>query len=159
CAARQPDQAQGARRCRQSLGEARRADRPGRGHPTTRAVGMSFTAESLQEAFASAEVTTPADGIPTLRVPLAELLQSVERVRGELGHGGFVDVTAVDRLTPEDRFELVYLFYSMDQHTWLRLKTRTDVEAPSLTPIVRGANWYEREIYDLFGVHFVGHPD
>jgi NADH:ubiquinone oxidoreductase subunit C len=104
-------------------------------------------------------ISLPADGISTVRVAVDELLEAIERVRGPLGHARFVDVTAVDRLTREDRFELVYLFYSLEQHTWLRLKTRTDGEAPSLTPLIPGANWYERELFDLFGIRFVGHPN
>jgi NADH:ubiquinone oxidoreductase subunit C len=115
--------------------------------------------DTLQAAFPSAEVVLPADGIPTLRVHIAELLNAVRRVRNELEHNRFVDLTAVDRLTPEERFELVYLFYSMTQHTWLRLKTRTDIDAPSITELIPGANWYERELFDLFGVRFLGHPD
>jgi NADH-quinone oxidoreductase subunit C len=114
---------------------------------------------NLQAAFESADLSLAADGIPTVRVPLEQLTDAVERVRGELQHARFVDLTAVDRLTREDRFELVYLFYSLEAHTWLRLKTRTDREAPSITPIVPGANWYERELFDLFGVDFQGHPD
>jgi NADH:ubiquinone oxidoreductase subunit C len=47
----------------------------------------------------------------------------------------------------------------MQQQTWLRLKTRTDGEAPSITPLVPAANWYEREVFDLFGIRFDGHPD
>jgi NADH-quinone oxidoreductase subunit C len=70
-----------------------------------------------------------------------------------------VDLTAVDRLRRENRFELVYLFYSLDDRTWLRLKTRTDGQAPSITSIIPGANWYERELFDLFGIEFEGHPD
>ena len=120
---------------------------------------MTTSAASLQGAFPDAAVEPAADGIPTLRVPIGELEAAIGRVRGELGHSRFVDLTAVDRLTREERFELVYLFYSMDHHTWLRLKTRTDAEAPSLTPTVPGADWYERELFDLFGVRFVGHPD
>jgi NADH-quinone oxidoreductase subunit C len=104
-------------------------------------------------------ISLPADGIPTVLVAVDEVLEAIERVRGPLGHARFVDVTAVDRLTREDRFELVYLFYSVEQHTWLRLKTRTDGEAPSLTPLIPGANWYERELFDLFGIRFVGHPN
>jgi NADH:ubiquinone oxidoreductase subunit C len=115
--------------------------------------------DALQGVFESGDVSLPADGIPTVRVPLSELIPAVERVRGSLGHGRFVDLTAVDRLSHEDRFELVYLFYSLEQHTWLRLKTRTDREAPSITSIVPGANWYEREVFDLFGIQFQGHPD
>src|SRR4051812_47201122 len=101
--------------------------------------------------------TVTADGIRTLNVPLEQVLEAIEDARRT--HTRFVDLTAVDRLTREDRFELVYLFYSMDEHTWLRIKTRTDAEAPSITPRIPGANWYEREIYDLFGIRFEGHPD
>jgi NADH:ubiquinone oxidoreductase subunit C len=118
--------------------------------------------DALQTAFAETggtELSVAADGIPTVRVPLAQLLPTIERVRGELGHRRFVDLTAVDRLSREGRFELVYLFYSLEQHTWLRLTTRTDGEAPSITPLIPGANWYERELFDLFGVRFDGHPD
>jgi NADH:ubiquinone oxidoreductase subunit C len=114
--------------------------------------------DDLQATFPSGDISLSADGIPIVRVPLAELVGAVERVRGVAGHARFVDLTAVDRLSREDRFELVYLFYSLEQHTWLRLKTRTDRQAPSITPLVAGANWYEREVFDLFGVEFQGHP-
>jgi NADH-quinone oxidoreductase subunit C len=118
------------------------------------------TPDTLQTALPTAVDTgVSADGIPFVRVPLAELDAAVHRVRDELGYARFVDLTAVDRLTREERFELVYLFYSMPDHVWLRLKTRTDGEAASITPFVRGADWYEREVWDLFGVRFVGHPD
>jgi len=120
---------------------------------------MSVVDDALGTIFGPEAISVPADGIPTVRVPLAELLSAVERVRGELKHSRFVDVTAVDHLTREERFELVYLFYSLEQRTWLRLKARTDRDAPSITPMVPGANWYERELYDLFGIHFDGHPD
>lgn len=115
---------------------------------------------ALAAAFPEPDaISVAADGIATVRVPLSELVEAVERIRGALNHARFVDLTAVDRLSREERFELVYLFYSLEQHTWLRLKTRTDGQAPSITSIVAGANWYEREVYDLFGIEFVGHPD
>jgi NADH:ubiquinone oxidoreductase subunit C len=117
------------------------------------------SADALTSAFPTAEVEPSADAIVTIRVPIAELLDAVQQVRGPLGHARFVDLTAVDRLTREERFELVYLFYSLERHTWLRIKARTDGEAPSLTPTIPGANWYEREVFDLFGVRFDGHPD
>ncbi|GAC1327237.1 MAG: hypothetical protein NVSMB2_26650 [Chloroflexota bacterium] len=122
-----------------------------------------LVSDTLAEAFPDLHdndaISVTADGIPTLRVPLERLLDAIETVRTTLGHARFVDVTAVDRLAREDRFELVYLFYSLEAHTWLRVKTRTDGEAPSLTPTLAGANWYEREIYDLFGIRFDGHPN
>jgi NADH:ubiquinone oxidoreductase subunit C len=104
-------------------------------------------------------VGVTADGIPTVQVPLDELLSAIDQVRGPLGHSRFVDITAVDRMTRENRFEVVYLFYSLDQHTWLRVKTRTDQQVPTLTASVPGANWYERELFDLFGIQVEGHPD
>jgi NADH:ubiquinone oxidoreductase subunit C len=104
------------------------------------------------------QAPTAADGIPSLDVPLEELTPTIQRGRQD-GYDRFVDLTAVDRLTREGRFELVYLFYSMSQRTWLRIKTRTDAEAPSLTPIIPAADWYEREVFDLFGIRFDGHPE
>src|SRR6185503_17871936 len=86
--------------------------------------------EALHAAFPSGEVSLPADSIPTVRVPLEELTRAVDTMRSELGPPRFVALTAVDRLTPQDRFELVYLFYALEQRTWLRLKTRTAGEAP-----------------------------
>ena len=118
-----------------------------------------MTLDPVQAAFPSAEITTSADRIPSVRVPLDQLLEAIRRIRGPLQHGRFVDLTAVDRLQREERFELVYLFYSLQRNTWLRLKTRTDAEAPSITSTIPGANWYEREVFDLFGIRFDGHPD
>jgi NADH-quinone oxidoreductase subunit C len=117
------------------------------------------TRDTLVQAFGENAVSIPADRIPTINVPLAELVATVERVRTELGHSRFVDLTAVDRMSREERFELVYVFYAMEAYSWLRVKTRTDAQAPSITGSVPGANWYEREVYDLFGIEFVGHPD
>jgi NADH-quinone oxidoreductase subunit C len=113
----------------------------------------------VAEAFPDAAISVSADGITTVVVPLAELVDSLIRVRGELGYSRFVDLTVVDRLKRQDRFELVYLLYSLDARTWLRVKTVTDGEAPSITALVPGANWYEREAFDLFGIQFDGHPD
>jgi NADH-quinone oxidoreductase subunit C len=116
------------------------------------------TTERLGEYFAPEAIGVTADGICTVSVPLDKLQEAIDAVRGPLGHARFVDLTAVDHLRRENRFDLVYLFYSMDQHTWLRIRTRTDAEAPSITATVPGANWYEREVYDLFGINFQDHP-
>jgi len=116
-------------------------------------------ASPIRDAFPTAELSVSADGISTIVVPLDELLEAIARVRDELGYSRFVDLTVVDRLTRQDRFELVYLMYSLDAKAWLRVKALTDGEAPSLTPTVHGANWYEREAFDLFGIQFEGHPN
>ena len=62
----------------------------------------------------------------------------------------------------ERRFELVYHFYSSASSRRLRLKvplTSADPEAPSLTSLWPGANWFEREVWDMFGITFTGHPN
>jgi NADH:ubiquinone oxidoreductase subunit C len=119
----------------------------------------STVASPIQQAFPNAQVSVTADGISTVVVPLSELTDTLARVRGELGYSRFVDLTVVDRLTRQDRFELVYLFYSLGTKAWLRMKALTDGEAPSITATVPGANWYEREAFDLFGIRFQGHPN
>jgi len=74
------------------------------------------------------------------------------------------DVTGVDRLKlPESspRFEVVYHLYSLPHKRRLRLKVRVDEgqRVPTVTGVWPTANWHEREVYDLFGVPFDGHPD
>ena len=72
-----------------------------------------------------------------------------------------VDITALDHLGDEKRFELVYHLYSYHTGQFIRLKTRIaegDV-VPSATSIWKVADWLEREVYDMFGIEFSGHPD
>ncbi len=72
------------------------------------------------------------------------------------------DVTALDHFPSEPRFETVYHLISLESFTRLRLKVRIPGDAPrvdSLVPVWPGANAFEREVFDLFGIHFEGHPD
>ena len=71
------------------------------------------------------------------------------------------DITAVDYPTRDQRFEVVYNMLSVRHNSRIRVKTYADEASPvpSITCLYDGANWYEREVYDLFGVFFVGHPD
>jgi NADH dehydrogenase (ubiquinone) Fe-S protein 3 len=71
------------------------------------------------------------------------------------------DITAVDFPTRDQRFEVVYNLLSVRHNSRIRVKTYADEAqpVPSITSLYDGANWYEREVYDLFGVFFVGHPD
>ena len=71
-------------------------------------------------------------------------------------------VTAVDRLSAEPRFEVVYHLHSIERNQRLRLKCLlpgANPEIESVTGVWRAADWYEREVYDLFGVRFRGHPN
>jgi NADH-quinone oxidoreductase subunit C len=71
-------------------------------------------------------------------------------------------VTAVDRYPAEPRFEVVYHLHSVERNERVRLKCRIAGEQPeidSVTSVWRSADWYEREVFDLFGIRFAGHPD
>jgi NADH-quinone oxidoreductase subunit C len=72
-----------------------------------------------------------------------------------------LDLTCVDYLGEKERFEMVYHLFSLSHKLRLRFKTRLsedDGKIDSLTSIFKNANWLEREAYDMFGVHFEGHP-
>jgi NADH-quinone oxidoreductase subunit C len=72
-----------------------------------------------------------------------------------------IDVTAVDWPSREPRFDVVYHFLSPRQNLRIRVKVETDetTPVPSIIDVFPGANWFEREVYDLYGVPFTGHPD
>ncbi|WP_011580364.1 MULTISPECIES: NADH-quinone oxidoreductase subunit C [Chelativorans] len=73
----------------------------------------------------------------------------------------FVDISGVDYPARERRFEVVYHLLSPRQNQRIRVKVSTDEETPipSVIEVFPAANWYEREIYDLYGVLFTEHPD
>jgi NADH-quinone oxidoreductase subunit C len=70
-----------------------------------------------------------------------------------------IDLCAVDYPERTPRFEVVLHLYSIALGHRLRLKARVDEEIASVTTVWPGANWFERETYDLMGIRFVGHPD
>ena len=87
----------------------------------------------------------------------------------ELDFNYLMDLTAVDylffaggRIQKEFRFEVVYHFYSMKHNHRLRVKVPVDEKVPevdTLTHLWPSANWYEREVWDMFGIRFLGHPN
>src|SRR5881394_1924038 len=81
--------------------------------------------------------------------------------RDELSFDYLLDITSVDNFGEDPRFEIVYELYSMSLGIHLRLKLAIseDVEVATLSDIWPTANWHEREIYDMMGIRFAGHPD
>lgn len=80
----------------------------------------------------------------------------------ELGFDYLVDISSVDNYGEDPRFEIVYELYSYASQSHLRFVIQVSeerAEAPSVTPVWRAANWHEREIYDMMGIRFSGHPD
>ncbi len=72
-----------------------------------------------------------------------------------------VDITAIDWLKREERYEVVYFLYSNQNKSRVRIKVPLKEDSavcPSLVPIWESANWYERETFDMYGIKFDGHP-
>jgi len=90
-------------------------------------------------------------------VPFVEFLKTDPTCR----FSTLVDITAVDNPTREARFDVVYHFLSMYQNHRIRVKCalREDEMLASLVEVFPAANWFEREVYDMFGILFTGHPD
>ncbi len=73
----------------------------------------------------------------------------------------FSDLTCVDWYPSEPRFEVIYHLLSIQNKERIRLKVRLNSSSPaveSITPVWPGANYFEREVFDLFGIRFTGHP-
>jgi NADH-quinone oxidoreductase subunit C len=117
-----------------------------------------------------------AEAFPTLLSPPVEfrgektlVLSDAERItevcahaRKELGFDFLLDISSVDNYGDDPRFTIVYELYGLAHHRHLRLKTSVSEEhpeLPTLTTVWRTADWHEREIYDMMGVRFRGHPD
>ncbi len=99
----------------------------------------------------------------TLTVPLAQLEGLVEFLKSDPScrFTTLVDITAIDHPERAARFDMVYHFLSMYKNHRIRLKVavRADDMVPSIHSIHPSANWFEREVFDMFGILFSGHPD
>jgi len=101
-------------------------------------------------------------GETTVVVPGELLRATAEYCRDQLQFNYLSDATSVDRFPVEPRFELNYHLVSIPNKTKLRLRTRVsgaDAAVDSMVPVWPGAGWMEREIFDLMGIRFNGHPD
>lgn len=97
--------------------------------------------------------------------PREALMLAMRMLKNELGFDLLVDVTCVDYLDypgAQNRFGLVYLLANTTSNERLTVRCFVDEPrpyVPSMTPLWEGANWLEREVWDMFGIHFHGHPD
>ncbi len=103
------------------------------------------------------------NGELTLNITVSGLRQLVGLLRDNAACAftTMIDITAVDYPEREDRFDVVYHFLSMQQNQRIRLKIAVaeDEIVPSITDLHPSANWFEREVFDMYGVMFSGHPD
>jgi NADH-quinone oxidoreductase subunit C len=92
-------------------------------------------------------------------------LAALKALKEEFGFDLLIDVTCVDYLkyrNATDRFGLVYLLANTDTNERLTVRVmlnEPELNVPSAVPLWEGANWFEREVYDMFGIRFDGHPD
>ena len=103
-------------------------------------------------------------GDATVLVDAERILDVLALLRDdpELDFEMLTDLTAVDYLGEEPRFEVVYHLYSVAKNHRLRLKARVFEASPEIASAVElypSANWMEREVWDLYGIRFAGHPD
>jgi len=99
----------------------------------------------------------------TVAVQAEKIVEIVKYLRDEpsLRFINITDVTAVDYPGREKRFDVIYHFLSPTLNTRIRLRAEADetTQVPSIIEVFPGADWFERETYDLYGVIFIGHPD
>ena len=109
------------------------------------------------------EASAIAHGELTLTVHRETILDTVRMLHddAETRFVSIIDVCGVDYPEREERFEVVYHLLSPYKNQRVRLKVHTDDETPvpSITPVFPGADWFEREAYDFYGILFSGHPD
>jgi NADH-quinone oxidoreductase subunit C len=121
-------------------------------------------AQSLKAKFSDV-VSDPTEfrGELTLKVSDAERLPEIcAFAKKDLGFDYLVDISSIDNYGDDPRFTLVYHLYGYGHGQYLRLKTdvtEENGEAPTVTGVWRTADWHEREIFDMMGVRFRGHPD
>ncbi|WP_210527828.1 NADH-quinone oxidoreductase subunit C [Rubellimicrobium arenae] len=104
-----------------------------------------------------------ANGELTVEAAIGSIVEVVAFLRADSAcqFSCLIDITAVDWPGRAKRFDMVYHFLSMYQNRRIRVKAQVseDEMVPSVTSVYPGANWFEREVFDMYGIVFSGHPD
>lgn len=122
------------------------------------------TIAAMESRFGKERVTTFRDQTRVV-VPKADLTSTMRMLKDARSFDLLVEVTCVDYLNyrdATDRFGLVYLLANTITNERLTIRVmlnEPDLQVDSMVPLWNGANWLEREVYDMFGIEFVGHPD
>jgi NADH-quinone oxidoreductase subunit C len=120
--------------------------------------------ERIREAVPGGEPEAEADrGVFWINIPKEALLSVVTLLRDDpqLDYKMLSDLFGVDYPDREKRFDILYNLYSLSRNrrVFLRVRVGENEPVPTVSGIFPNANWAEREVYDLFGVPFEGHPD
>jgi NADH-quinone oxidoreductase subunit C len=124
----------------------------------------NVTSEKLKERFAESILEVAEyRGELTIIVKKKDIVPICQFLRDdpELSYNFLSDLCGVDWLEKKPRFDVVYNLYSIGKNHRVRLKVQVDEGegVPSVTAVWNGANWFEREVFDMFGIRFDGHPD
>jgi NADH-quinone oxidoreductase subunit C len=125
----------------------------------------SLTLKKLTEKFPASVIETHSfRNDDTAVVKKEDLLKIFSFLRDdpELLYNFMMDITAVDYMGRDPRFEVVYHLYSLKHNLRVRIKARvseSDCAIDSATSLWNSANWSEREVYDMYGIRFLGHPN
>src|SRR5215831_1462323 len=100
-------------------------------------------------------------GETTYGIASTDLREIAKLCRDDLSFDYLIDITSIDNFGVDPRFEIVYELYSMTLAVHLRLKMKIgeDETPDTVSDIWPTANWHEREVYDMMGIKFKGHPD
>jgi NADH-quinone oxidoreductase subunit C len=119
-------------------------------------------ANRLREIFGDQLLkTVEFRGETTIHVSLGSLHGILEKCHHELGYEMILDISSIDHFGDDPRFEVVYEIATLDDSRHLRIKAQVSEEetVPSVTDIWLGADWHEREVWDMMGIPFSGHPN
>ncbi len=123
---------------------------------------MHEDVKALVEAFGDGVEELPEfRGEHGIRVELAKLHDLLKHAREKLGYDFLLDVSSLDHFGDDPRFEMVYELATLDDRKHLRVKARVgeDDEVPSVVDLWLAADWHEREVFDMMGIRFSGHPN
>jgi NADH-quinone oxidoreductase subunit C len=115
----------------------------------------------LEETFGDRVRVFESLGQTVVHVAAGEISSVVTFLKSQ-GFSMLIDLSAVDYLGREPRFDVVYHLYHVEHRQWLRLIVQVggdEPQVPSISHVFASANWAERECYDLVGIRFRGHPD
>ena len=124
---------------------------------------IKTAADSVLNRFGRDVITDRYEfrGDTTLIVARSSVAEVVRWLRDSAGFDMLVNLCSVENMGESPRFEVIYTLTQAETGVNLSLKTKVDdgEEVPSVSGIFQGANWHEREVWDLMGIKFSGHPD
>jgi NADH-quinone oxidoreductase subunit C len=122
---------------------------------------LTDISEAVAKTFGERASCSMAFGELTINTSGSSIVELLTFLRDKHAFASFIDLAGADYPGRAERFDVVYHLLSPTKNTRVRIKLKTDEDTPvpSVTSVYPGADWFEREAYDLYGILFTGHPD